>query len=132
MSSTPTTSTGEAAIIDNLRGTRDSLTITRVFGDPYTVDGVTIVPVARLSGGGGGGGGEGSGPNEDGGTATGNGFGTGFGVSVRAIGVYEVRGDRLTWKPAIDVERLARNGQILAGVITLCATLLLLRRTRTT
>lgn len=50
-----------ATILDSLSGTRDALSVRRVFGDPYEIDGMTIIPVARISGGAGGGGGEGSG-----------------------------------------------------------------------
>lgn len=37
---------------------RDVLTVRRVFGEPVTQDGVTVIPVARVSGGAGGGNGE--------------------------------------------------------------------------
>ena len=76
----------EGAVFDNLRGVRDALSVRRVFGDPFVVDGVTIVPVARVSGGAGGGGGEGTGPDESGG----RGFGTGFGLTARPVGVYRI------------------------------------------
>ncbi|MEZ5226407.1 MAG: hypothetical protein R2710_06940 [Acidimicrobiales bacterium] len=48
----------ENSILDDLRGTRDLLSVGRVFGDPITAEGVTIIPVARISGGAGGGGGK--------------------------------------------------------------------------
>ena len=76
----------EMAVLDDLRSTRDLLSVRRVFGDPYTVDGATIIPVARVAGGGGGGGGEGTGPDESGG----HGFGTGFGLGARPVGVYRI------------------------------------------
>ena len=34
-----------------LNKTRDALTVQKVFGEPYDKDGVTIVPVAKISGG---------------------------------------------------------------------------------
>lgn len=37
-----------------LENARDTLTVQRVFGDPYERDGVTVIPVARVQGGGGG------------------------------------------------------------------------------
>ena len=43
-------------------------------------------------------------------------------------GVYEVRGSNVVWKPAIDVTRLARGGQVLGGIVVVCATLVLRRR----
>lgn len=116
----------ELAVLDDIRGTRDAISVRRVFGDPYTADGVTIIPVARVAGGGGGGGGQGSGADDE----EGRGFGTGFGLGARPVGVYEIRDGQLAWKPAIDADRLARGGQVLAGLIALCVTVLLLRRLR--
>ncbi|MGD9750929.1 MAG: spore germination protein GerW family protein [Acidimicrobiia bacterium] len=123
---TTTTDHSELAIVDDLRGTRDALSVRRVFGDPCTIDGITIIPVARIAGAGGGGGGEGTGPDESGG----HGFGTGFGLGARPIGVYRIQDGDVTWKPAIDIERLARGTQVLAGIVAVCATLVALRRRR--
>lgn len=117
----------EGAVFDNLRGVRDALSVRRVFGDPFVVDGVTIVPVARVSGGAGGGGGEGTGPDESGG----RGFGTGFGLTARPVGVYRIENGEVTWKPTIDADRLAHGGQVLAGIVTVCTALVLLRWRRT-
>ena len=113
------------AVFEGLRGTRDALSVKRVFGDPYDLDGMSVIPVARVAGGAGGGGGEGT-RNEE----TGGGFGTGFGMQARPIGVYQVRDGEVVWKPAVDVNRLARGGQVLAGVVAVCATAVLLRRSR--
>lgn len=115
-----------AGVIDSIKGTRDSISVARAYGDPYELDGVTVIPVARVVGGGGGGGGEGT--DDEG--ASGGGFGTGFGLRVHPIGVYEVRGDSVEWKPSIDVNRLAKGGQVLAGVVAVCVTLVLLSRSR--
>ena len=41
-----------------------------------------------------------------------------------------VRDGSVVWKPAVDVNRLARGGQILGGVAIVCATAVLLRRMR--
>ena len=113
-------------VFDSIRGTRDSLSVKRSYGDPYELDGVTVIPVARVAGGAGGGGGEGT--DDEG--ASGGGFGTGFGLSVSPVGVYEVRGDHVVWKPTLDVNRLARRGQVLAGIIAVCVTLVVLVRSR--
>ena len=118
-----------ATILDSLSGTRDALSVRRVFGDPYEIDGMTIIPVARISGGAGGGGGEGSGERA-GGQETGSGFGTGFGVRAQPVGVYEVRDGQVAWRPIVDITRLAHGGQVLAGIITVCVTLVALRRSR--
>jgi len=117
--------TSAASVFDEIRGTHDSLTVRRVFGDAYELDGVTIIPVGRVVGGGGVGGGEDGTGGEDG-----KGFGAGYGLGAHAIGVYEVRGNEVVWKPAIDATRLARGGQVLAGIIAVCVTLVLLRRSR--
>lgn len=116
----------ESAVVDSLRGTREAMTVRGVFGDAYELDGVTIIPVARVSGGAGGGGGEGTGPGDE----RGKGFGTGFGLGVQPVGVYEVRGGAVEWKPAVDVNRLAKGGQVLAGIVAVCLTLVLLNRRR--
>jgi uncharacterized spore protein YtfJ len=111
----------ERSIIDSIRESRDSMSARRVFGEPYSADGVTVIPVARVAGGGGGGGGEGP-------AGEGSGFGTGFGLGATPVGVYELRNGEVSWKPIVDVNRLARGGQVLAGIITVCVTLVLLRR----
>jgi uncharacterized spore protein YtfJ len=113
-----------AAVLDEIRGTRDALTVGRVYGDAYEVDGVTLIPVARVAGGGGGGG------EDESKSGSGKGFGSGFGMNARAIGVYEVRDGNVTWKPAVDATRLAKGGQVLAGIIAVCVTLVLLARSR--
>lgn len=46
-----------------------------------------------------------------------------------ANGVYEIRDGHLTWRPAIDADRLARGGQILAA-IAIASAALILRRPR--
>lgn len=104
-----------ASVLESIRGTRDALTVRRVFGDPVEVDGVTVIPVARVAGGGGGGGGEGSGTEE-----SGSGFGTGFGLRVHPVGVYRIRDGEVEWKPTVDVTLLARTGQMLGGIVVIC------------
>jgi len=91
---------------------RDALTVKRVFGDPYEKDGVTVIPVAKVQGGGGGG--DGEGPD-----GTGKGSGSGFGLVARPVGAFLIRGDELTWRPAVDVNRIAMGGQIVAIVALL-------------
>jgi len=116
----------EGAVGDSLRGVREAMTVRGVYGEAYEVDGVTVIPVARVSGGAGGGGGEGTGPDD----AGGHGFGTGFGFTAQPVGVYEVRGDTVEWRPAVDVNRLAKGGQVLAGIVAVCLTLIVLKRRR--
>jgi uncharacterized spore protein YtfJ len=114
------------SVLDNIRGTRDALSVRRVFGDPYEVDGLMVIPVARVVGGAGGGGGEGTGGVGE----TGSGFGTGFGIGARPVGVYVVRDGNVEWKPTLDVTRLARGGQMLGALFIACVTLVLLRYRR--
>jgi len=118
----------ERNILDELKGTRDALSVRRVFGDPTTIDGVTIIPVARVSGGGGGGGGTEGPSNDDGKHKGGRGFGTGFGLGAVPVGVYEIRDGDLRWQPAVDVNLITKGAQVLAGIIAVCVSLVLLRR----
>jgi uncharacterized spore protein YtfJ len=114
-------------VLETVRTTREAMSVRGVFGEAYEVDGVTVIPVARISGGAGGGGGEGTGPDDEG---SGRGFGTGFGVHAQPVGVYEVRGGAVEWRPVVDVNRLVKGGQVLAGILAVCLTLVALRRRR--
>lgn len=97
--------------IDEILGqARDDMAVRRVFGEPYEKDGITFIPVARVSGGGGGGSGTQEGQEGSGG---------GFGLSARPVGAYKIQGDQLTWIPAVDATRIAIGGQLLAVVALL-------------
>ena len=78
---------------------RDALTVKRVFGEPYEKDGVTFIPAATVGGGGGGG----SGHDKEGQ----EGEGGGFGLQGRPSGAYVIRDGEVSWRPAIDVNRIA-------------------------
>ena len=93
---------------------RDALTVKRVFGEPFDKDGVTVIPAARVQGGGGGGGGEGPG-------GEGSGSGGGFGLIARPVGAYVIRGQQVSWQPALDVNRILVGAQIVAlvGLLTI-------------
>jgi uncharacterized spore protein YtfJ len=93
---------------------RDALTVKRVFGDPYEKNGVTVIPAADVRGGGGGGTGEGP-------EGTGKGGGGGFGLVARPAGAYVIRGDDVTWQPAVDVNRIVLGAQVLALAALLLA-----------
>jgi uncharacterized spore protein YtfJ len=95
-----------------MEGTRDILTVRRVFGDPYEADGVTFVPAAAVRGGGGGG--EGEDPKSGG-----SGGGSGFGVSARPVGAYQIRDGEVTWVPAADTTRVIILGEVFALVVVL-------------
>ncbi len=83
---------------------RDQVTVGRVFGEAIDRDGVTVVPVARVMGGGGGGQGSDHGEQGEGG---------GFGVVARPAGVYVVRGQDVTFKPAVDADRLIATAAVV-------------------
>ena len=108
-----------------MQQTRDSLTVTRLFGEPYERNGITIIPVAVVRGGGGGGGGEGAGPD---GVGTGSGSGGGFALAAKPAGVYVVDGNRVSFRPAVDVNRIILGGQIVGIVALLVARSILRHR----
>ncbi len=101
-------------VIEMIDKVRDSATVTRVFGEPITRDGVTVIPVARVGGGGGGGGGR-----QEGGEKPGEGSGGGFGASATAAGVFVVKDGEVRWQPAIDYNKIILGGQVVAVVALL-------------
>jgi hypothetical protein len=109
-----------------MQQTRDSLTVTRLFSEPDERNGITVIPVALVrGGGGGGGGGEGAGPD---------GVGTG---PVRAadsrlrpsrLACTSSTGNRVSHRPAVDVNRIILGGQIVGIVALLVARSILRHR----
>ena len=98
----------------------DNLSVRRAFGAAYEKDGILIIPVAIVAGGGGGGTGRdrradpAAGPDSppetpaaaDDGTPQDSGrteAGGGFGGLVLPSGAYVVKGDQVSWVPAVDV-----------------------------
>ena len=59
------TDTRISEALSKLDAVKDTMSVQRVFGDAYQVDGTTIIPVALVRGGGGGGGGAGSGQMQE-------------------------------------------------------------------
>jgi hypothetical protein len=45
---------------------------------------------------------------------TGKGGGGGFGLTARPAGAYVIRGDQVSWQPAVEVNRIVLGAQILA------------------
>ena len=78
---------------------QDTVTVRRVYGEPYEKNGVTLIPAAKMAGGGGAGGGE----DPSGG---GSGSGGGFGIAARPVGAYVIRGNDVKWQPAVDLSRV--------------------------
>ncbi|GII56897.1 hypothetical protein Pth03_52860 [Planotetraspora thailandica] len=99
----------------------DDVTVRRVFGEPITVDDVTIIPVVRIAGGGGGGQGTAHPAEETGDAGKGGseGSGGGFGLSATPVGAFVVKGGDVRWEPALDVNRLVIGGQAIAIVALL-------------
>jgi uncharacterized spore protein YtfJ len=101
---------------DVIAQARDTLTVKRVFGEPYEKDGLTIIPAARVQGGVGAGGGEDP-------QGQGKGSGSGFGVTARPVGAYVLREGELSWRPAVDVNRIILGGQavVIVALLTIRA-----------
>lgn len=89
---------------------RDALSVERVFGQPIQQGESVILPVAKVRGGGGGG---------SGGAKDQEGEGGGFGLMVAPAGAFVVRGEKIRWMPAVDLNRIVLGGQLvaLAGLI---------------
>jgi len=85
-----------------IRGTQDSINVKRVYGEPIEKDGLTIIPAAKVMGGGGGGG------------DAENNAGGGFGVRARPAGAYVIKDGKVSWEPALDLNRIILGGQIVA------------------
>lgn len=110
--------------IDQLvAGSEDAFSVKTVFGEPYESNGVTLIPAASVWGGLGGGEGEGS---ED----IPAGRGSGMGIFARPVGAYQIRGDQVTWVPALDLSRIVMMGQALAVVAALVVRSIMRRRRR--
>ena len=90
---------------------RDAFTIAgkQVFGEPVAKDGLTVIPVAKVSGGGGGGGAQGF-PETP---APG---GAGVAVEARPAGAFVIKDDQVTWMPAFDLNRAIAGGVVLAVI----------------
>jgi uncharacterized spore protein YtfJ len=99
---------------------RDSLTVRRVYGEPFEKNGLAVIPAAAVMGGAGGGGSE-HGEHSDG--------GAGFGVQARPVGAWVIRGDEVSWQPAFDLNRVVLGCQLL-GLAAILLTHRRLRRRR--
>jgi uncharacterized spore protein YtfJ len=101
-----------ALMKDIMQSWQDTYTVQRVFGDPVEKDGVTVIPVATVSGGGGGG----SSPASE--ASDGEGSGGGFGGMARPAGVFVVTADGAEWIPSLDVTLVTLAGIGLGALIT--------------
>lgn len=92
--------------IEMISAARDAITAKHVFGEPCERDGVVVIPAAAVQGGGGGGGGEDPEGRPGG--------GGGFGLRARPVGAFVIRGEQVSWEPALDLNRIVLGGQLLA------------------
>jgi uncharacterized spore protein YtfJ len=81
-----------------LNQAKDTLTVKRVYAPPFEKNGLTVIPAAAVRGGAGGG----TGHDEKGQ----EGEGGGFGMQVRPAGAYLIKDGQLTWRPAVDPNRI--------------------------
>jgi uncharacterized spore protein YtfJ len=85
-------------VTEILSTAKDTITVKRVYAEPYEKDGLTVIPAAMVSGGGGGG----SGQDEKGQ----EGGGGGFGVNGRPAGAFVIKDGHVDWRPAVDPNRI--------------------------
>ncbi len=85
--------------VNEILGTaRDTITVKRVYGEPYEKDGLTVIPAATVGGGGGGG----SAHDQHGQDNAGG----GFGLSGRPVGAFVIKDGQVSWRPAVDPNRI--------------------------
>lgn len=77
---------------------RDAITVKRIYAEPYEKDGLTVIPAAMVGGGGGGG----MGHDEKGD----EGEGGAFGMGGRPAGAFVIEGGKVSWRPAVDPNRI--------------------------
>lgn len=91
-------------ILDQIR---ELVTGTTGFREPYEKNGVTVIAALKVSGGGGGG--------EDASAAGGG----GVGLDARPAGAFVIKGEDVSWIPAIDLNRIILGAQVLLIVAIL-------------
>jgi uncharacterized spore protein YtfJ len=119
-----TMTTKEMDLLEQIGKAEEAFTVRRVFGEPFEKDGVTVIPAARVQGAVGGGGGEA--PDGKGG-----GTGTGFAMNTKPFGVFVMKDGEVSWRPAVDVNRMILGGQIVAIVALLVVRTLMKARAKT-
>lgn len=89
----------------------DSISVSRVYGEPIESGGALIIPAARVAGGAGGG----TGTDESGSQGTGG----GHGVMARPAGAWVIRDGDLKWQPAVDLNKIVLGMQVVAAIALL-------------
>jgi uncharacterized spore protein YtfJ len=90
---------------------RDAMNVRTAIGEPVVQDGVVILPAAKIRGGAGGGIGPEDGEN--------GGAGGGFGLTSTPVGAFVIKDGKVSWRPAIDVNKVIMGGQLVAIVALL-------------
>ncbi len=101
---------------------REVVNVRATIGEPIQQDGVIIVPAAKIRGGVGGG--EGHDGTEK------QGSGGGFGVTSTPVGVFVLKDGSVSWRPAVDVNKIILGGQVVAIVALLTIRTILKARLR--
>jgi len=101
---------------------RDAITVKRVFAEPYEKDGLTVIPAAAVSGGAGGG--SGTDPRGQAGE------GAGFAVAARPVGAYVIKDGQVSWRVAIDPNRVITMVGLVVIVYLFSRARVLVSRTR--
>ena len=92
---------------DILDKARETVSVRDVYGEPIEKDGVTILPVARVMGAGGGGSGTGH---------EGEGSGHGYALKSEPVGVYVIKGDKVSFQAAVNVDKVI-GGAFVVGIV---------------
>jgi uncharacterized spore protein YtfJ len=145
-----------SALAERIEG---ALRTNRVFGEPVTLDGVTVIPVARIGMGGGGGMGRDTGlagaaaeqpdaveqPDDAEKSdspleapargraarrSAGEGAGGGLGWSGKPCGVFVLHDGEVHWKPAVDVNRIVTAAAVMTITLLLAVRSVAKARTR--
>jgi len=116
----------DTSVLETIREMVDNTTAEKVYGTPITQDHVTVLPVAKVSGGGGGG--SGTGPAEEGHESGGS--GGGLGLTAKPLGVFVMKDGKVSWRPAIDVNKVILGGQAVAVAALVVAGILIRSRRR--
>jgi uncharacterized spore protein YtfJ len=98
-------------ILEAIAKAQDTITVKRVYGEPYERDGIVLIPAAEVRGGAGGGGG--TDPAKEA-----SGSGGGYGVDARPVGAYVIEGGHVRWEPIIDVTRIVTRAMVTAVGLT--------------
>jgi uncharacterized spore protein YtfJ len=85
-------------VTEILSTAKDTITVKRVYAEPYEKDGLTVIPAAVVGGGAGGGSGQDDKGQEGG--------GGGFGMNARPAGAFVIKDGHVDWRPAIDPNRI--------------------------